>query len=266
MTGVSDCGSAVAQILEILQWALVEADLGSGDVVLVSGAGGTVRAADVPDFLKKNFFNAPYGCALPVATGIRASNPRLSVVAAGCCGDMYGAGGNHFLQTIHRNPNIAHIVCHDIACDDKRTRTSSRSWGTGMNPLTVALCCGASFVARGSVGELEFTRTLMKRAILHQGYALLDVLRPNTPDDGKARAWLAENTYKLEDNTDGERLIDHVEAMNLAFEAEPYPLGVLYECKNLPTLEESLTRQNDDRPLFQRTPPLEAIREYMDTL
>ncbi|MDR1376409.1 MAG: hypothetical protein LBJ22_02765, partial [Synergistaceae bacterium] len=87
---------------------------------------------------------------------------------------------------------------------------------------------------------------------------------PQAPDAKTALAWLAKNTYKLEDNIGGERLIDHVEAMNLAFEAEPYPLGILYDCKNLPTLEESLIAwQKDDRPLAQRPAPLEAVWEYM---
>jgi pyruvate/2-oxoacid:ferredoxin oxidoreductase beta subunit len=107
----------------------------------------------------------------------------------------------------------------------------------------------------------------MKLALSHQGYALLDVLDPDTTHADRALAWLANNTYKLEDNADGERLIDHVEAMNLAFEAKPYPLGVLYDCRNLPTLEEGLPSwQSDDRPLFQRAVPLDAVWEYIKKL
>jgi 2-oxoglutarate ferredoxin oxidoreductase subunit beta len=263
----SDCG-AIALILESLHLALTELELKPEEVVLVSGAEKITHAVETSDFLGKNFPGASYGCALSAATGIQVSNPRLSVIAVGFDDDMYGAGGSHFLQTIRRNPNVTHIVCHGIACSDKKAGVLSRSWGTGetMNPLTVALCCGASFVARGSVGEPAFTQTLMKRAISHQGYALLDIFSPEA-GAGTVSDWLAKNTYRLEDNVDGERLIDHVEAMNLAFEAEPYPLGVLYDCKNLPTLDENLIPwRKDGRPLFQCAPPPEAVWEYMRNL
>lgn len=263
--------NGASQILENLHSALTELNLRPEEVVLVSGAEEAISAAEMPAFLKKHFFDAPYGCALPAATGIRAANPRLTVIAIGCEGGMYGAGGNHFLQTIRRNPNVTHIVCHNIVCDESPSSPSRETGETiNINPLPIALCCGASFVARGSVeepGESEFTKALMKRALSHQGYALLDILSPDAPDPHRARAWLADNTYKLEDNVDGERLIDHVEAMNLAFEAKPYPLGVLYDCRNLPTLEESLAPwQKDDRPLFERAVPLDAIWEHMKNL
>ena len=262
--GASELGAV--QILESLHSALTELELRPEEVVLVSGAEKAIRAAEMPAFLKTHFFDAPYGCALPAATGIRASNPRLSVIAIGCDSDMYGAGANHLLQTIRRNPNVTHIVCHNIVCDESPS-SPLRKTGETINPLPVALCCGASFVARGSVGEPEFTKALMKRALSHQGYALLDILSPDAPEIHTARAWLADNTYKLEDNVDGERLIDHVEAMNLAFEAKPYPLGVLYDCRNLPTLEEGLAPwQKDGRPLFERAVPLDAIWQYMKNL
>ncbi|MDR2180298.1 MAG: 2-oxoacid ferredoxin oxidoreductase [Synergistaceae bacterium] len=256
------------EILNSLYSALAELDLRPEEVILVSGHEKALRAVEPPKLPTPHRLGVPYGCALPAATGIRAANPRLSVIAIGSDGDMYGAGGNHFLQTIRRNPNVTHIVFHTVLCGEEDT---PRSWRTGgaMNPLTVALCCGASFVARGSAGEPEFTQLLMKRAMIHQGYALLDILVPDVldvPGADKER-WLADNTYKLEDNIDGERLIDHVEAMNLAFEAKPYPLGVLYDCRNLPTLEEGLAPwQKDDRPLSQREAPLDAVWEYMKNL
>ncbi|MDR1621483.1 MAG: hypothetical protein LBS00_03805 [Synergistaceae bacterium] len=256
----SDLFDGAAGVWDSLRLVLTEMEL---ELTLKSENVVVVSSVEMPGFLKTRFLRASYGCALSAATGIRAANPQLSVIAAGCDDEMYGAGGNHFLQTIRRNPNVTHIVYHGIACGGQKA-----SEGT-INPLTVALCCGASFVARGSVGELEFTRTLMRQALLHQGYALVDVIGPKaagaTDADG-ALAWLADNTYKLEDNIGGERLIDHVEAMNLAFE-EPYPLGVLYDCKNLSTLEENLPSwQNDNRPLFLRPARLEAVLEYMKNL
>jgi len=96
-------------ILNVLKNALEDLEIVPGNLVLVSGIG---QAAKIPHYLKTNFFNGLHGRALPPATAIKASNPALTVIAESGDGDMYGEGGNHFIHTIRRNPNITNIV-HD---------------------------------------------------------------------------------------------------------------------------------------------------------
>ncbi len=262
------------KILETLKQALTELELQPGDVVMVSGIG---QAAKMPHYLKSHFFNGLHGRALPAATGIKASNPRLTVIAVGGDGDMYGEGGNHFLHSIRRNPDITQIVCNNMIyglTQGQASPTTPRGMKTPtqpegvrsspINPLAVALSCGASFVARGSAGEPELTKELIKRAIRHRGFALVDIFQPCVSFNRiNTWQWFAANTYKIEN---GDRdLSDHVAAMHLAFEAEPYPLGILYEQNDLPTFEEGLAPwQNDDLPLYERAAPLKAVRDLLE--
>ncbi len=261
------------KILEALKLALTELELKPAEVVVVSGIG---QAAKMPHYLKSHFFNGLHGRALPAATGIKASNPALTVLAVGGDGDMYGEGGNHFLHTIRRNPNITNIVCNNMIyglTKGQASPTSPRNMKTAtqpsgvrsepMNPLAVALSCGASFVARGYAGEMEFTKNLIKRAILHKGYALLDIFQPCVSFNKlNTWQWFAANTYKLNDDRD---LTDHVAATHLAFEAEPYPLGILYEHKDLPVFEEGLAPwlDGDTAPLCEREAPTKAVQDFI---
>ncbi|MFC1782318.1 thiamine pyrophosphate-dependent enzyme, partial [Planctomycetota bacterium] len=61
-----------------------------------------------------NYFNGLHGRALPAATAIKAANPSLTVIAESGDGDMYGEGGNHFIHTIRRNPNITNLVHNNM--------------------------------------------------------------------------------------------------------------------------------------------------------
>lgn len=263
------------KILDSLKLALSELELEPHHVVMVSGIG---QAAKMPHYLKSNFFNGLHGRALSCATGIKAANPELTVLAVGGDGDMYGEGGNHFLHTIRRNPDITHIVCNNMVyglTKGQASPTSQRGMKTPaqpkgvksepMNPLAVALSCGATFVARSYAGEANLTKELIKKAILHKGYALVDIFQPCVSFNKiNTWQWFAANTYKIDEAHD---TADHVSAMHLAFEAEPYPLGVLYEQQDLPTFEEGLAPwQKNNLPLFQRLAPLEAVRKFLDQM
>lgn len=98
-------------ILNILKKSLAELEITPENLVMVSGIG---QAAKTPQYLKTNFFNGLHGRALPVATAIKAANPELTVIAESGDGCMYGEGGNHFIHSIRRNPNITCIVHNNM--------------------------------------------------------------------------------------------------------------------------------------------------------
>ncbi|HOU32760.1 MAG TPA: thiamine pyrophosphate-dependent enzyme, partial [Synergistaceae bacterium] len=143
-------------ILEALKKALAELDLEPHQVVAVSGIG---QAAKLPHYMRCHFFNGLHGRALSHATAIKVSNPELVVLAIGGDGDMYGEGGNHFLHTIRRNPDIANFVHNNMVYGLTKGQASPTSplgfrsptspEGTSnlpMNPLAVAISLGAAFV------------------------------------------------------------------------------------------------------------------------
>lgn len=247
-------------ILTILKQALSELDLKPEDLVLVSGIG---QAAKIPHYLRCNFFNGLHGRALPPATAIKAANPGLTVIAESGDGDMYGEGGNHFLHTIRRNPDITNIVHNNLVyglTKGQASPTSELGFKTPVqtggvtnepfNPIAVALALNASFVARVFVGNPAPTKEIFKKAILHRGYALVDVLQPCvTFNKHNTYQWFKEHTYYLDASHDP---ANRVAAFAKALETERLPLGIFY-LNPRKTFEDNLgIYQDNSEPLYRR--------------
>jgi len=259
------CGNFA--ILTALKQGLTELDLPPQRLVVVSGIG---QAAKTPHYYRCHVFNGLHGRSLPVATAIKAANPELIVIDESGDGCMYGEGGNHFLHAIRRNPDITNIV-HDNRVygltKGQASPTSQPGFKTPVqtggvflepfNPLMVALSLGASFVARAFAGDIPQTKEILKRAIRHRGYALVDVLQPCvTYNKWNTFKWFKENTYPLEDPY---TVTDRMEALRRASEVEKLPLGVFYENPR-PTFEERLVAyETSHEPLFRRQPDLEKL-------
>jgi 2-oxoglutarate ferredoxin oxidoreductase subunit beta len=180
------CGNF--QILDTLKETLADLDLSPENVVIVSGIG---QAGKTPHYLSCNMFNGLHGRTLPLATGISAGNPGLTVFAVGGDGDMYGEGGNHFIHAIRRNPDITNIVHNNMVyglTKGQASPTSQRQFVTPVqvhgvshepfNPVAMAITLNASFVARAFSGDKEQTSRILKKAVRHRGYALVDMRIP----------------------------------------------------------------------------------------
>lgn len=263
------------QIMEALKKALADLDLPPNRVVLMSGIG---QAAKMPHFMKGHFFNGLHGRSLPNATGMKVANRELTVLAIGGDGDMYGEGGNHFIHTIRRNPDITNLVHNNMVYGLTKGQASPTSpvgfktpvqvdgvFSEPFNPVAVAVTQGASFVARAFSGNVEHTREIIKKAILHKGYSLVDIFQPCVSFNRiNTFAWYKENTFLLPDDHDPG---DRNAALQRALEGPPYPLGIIYEITERITFEDSLAcYEKDDRPLFRRDHGHERIRNYMASL
>jgi len=258
-------------ILRALKLALSDLEIKPKDLVLVSGIG---QAGKLPHYLKSNVYNGLHGRSLSPATGIKAANPRLTVVDVSGDGCMYGEGGNHFLHTIRRNVDLTNLVHNNMVyglTKGQASPTSQRDFHTPLqvegvfeepfNPLSVAIALGAGFVARAFSGDIENTREIIKQALLHKGYALVDIFQPCvTFNRVNTYQWFRENTYYLEDHDPADR----GEAFQRASEPGPYPLGVFYQNPGKKTFEENLSvYSDDDRPLYQRDVNQDAVRKMI---
>ncbi len=249
------CGNFL--ILKALQQALVELSLIPQQVVVVSGIG---QAAKTPQYLNVHMFNGLHGRALPPATAIKACNPQLTVIAEGGDGDMYGEGGNHFLHTIRRNPDITHLVHNNMVyglTKGQASPTSEPGFQTPVqvdgvisdpfNPLALAISLDASFVARVFCGNLEHTVEIFKQAIKHPGYALVDIFQPCvTFNRVNTFKWFQENTYVLQDHDP----YDRNKAFARAIERDRLPLGIFYQNKQKKTFEQKLSVHKDQKTTF----------------
>jgi len=259
-------------ILKILKQALVELEIEPGNLVLVSGIG---QAAKIPHYLKANLFNGLHGRALSPATAIKAANPTLTVIAESGDGDMYGEGGNHFLHTIRRNPNITNIVHDNMVyglTKGQASPTSQKGFKTPVqvdgvflepfNPLAVSIALDAGFVARAFTGHAEQTKDILKAAIQHEGYALVDILQPCvTFNKLNTHQWFKDNTYYLEDHDSSDRQ----RAFEKATQADKLPLGIFYVNPEKTPFEENIgTYREDDSPLYEREPDMEKLQNLVD--
>lgn len=265
-------------VLEIMKRTLAELDVEPRNVVMISGIG---QAAKTPHYLKLNFFNGLHGRSLPVALAIKAANPHLTVIAESGDGCMYGEGGNHMTHTILRNPNITMIIHNNMVyglTKGQASPTSQLGFSTAvqpvdrggvtnmpLNPLALAIALDASFVARAFIGDQEETKELVKKAIMHRGFALVDIFQPCvTYNKVNTFKWFKEKTYYLDENHDPQ---DQVAALKRALEKEKLPLGVFYTNPDKPTFEEaSGVYDMDERPLFEREVDMKKLAEEIKTL
>ncbi len=263
------------QIMEALKKALSELEIPPEKVVLLSGIG---QAAKMPHFMRGHFFNGLHGRSISNATGMKVANRDLTVFAIGGDGDMYGEGGNHFIHTIRRNPDITNLVHNNRVyglTKGQASPTSPRGFVTPVqvdgvfpepfNPVAIAVAQGASFVARAFSGNVEQTIGIIKEAILHRGYSLVDIFQPCVSFNRvNTFAWYRDNTYEIPKEHDPG---DRKAALERSMEGPPYPLGVIFRDGDRKTFEDSLAvYEKDDRPLFMREYGPERVRDFMASL
>jgi 2-oxoglutarate ferredoxin oxidoreductase subunit beta len=234
-------------ILSALKDALAALAIGPHQALVVSGIG---CGSKLPDYMHVNGFMTLHGRPLAIATGAKLADHALHVIVVDGDGDAYGIGGNHFIHTVRRNPDITHIVEDNqiyALTKGQYSPTTARGRVTTtspegvierpVNPVALALAMGATFVARGFAGEPHHLSGLIQLAIRHPGYALVDVLQPcvvfnrvNTYD------WYRQRIYKLEDS--GYDARDRGSAETIAREwEERIPIGVIYKEEGVPAYE-----------------------------
>jgi len=260
-------------ILKAFKDAMVELGKEPHQLTIVSGIG---QSGKFPHYVKCNTFNGLHGRTLPVATGIRLANHEMLVIAVAGDGDCYGEGGNHLMHAIRRNINVKLFV-HDNQIYGLTKGQPSPTSMEGMitknqpfgvfseqlNPMALAVALDCSFVARGFAGNTEHLKELMKEAVLHKGFSLLDILQPcvtfnkiNTYD------WYKQRVYNIETEYNPENRID---AFKKALEwGDRIPLGIIYKNKR-PVLEERIPAIKDS-PLVSQGFDLSgidaALREF----
>ncbi|MCF7935250.1 MAG: 2-oxoacid ferredoxin oxidoreductase [Synergistales bacterium] len=260
------------QIMEALKKALAEQDLKPSDVLLASGIG---QAAKLPHFMKAHFFNGLHGRSISNATGFRMANPTMPVLAIGGDGDMYGEGGNHFLHTIRRNPNITNLVHNNMVYGLTKGQASPTSplgfqtpttpegvVNAPVNPIALAVSLGASFVARAFSGDVEQTKETIKAAMQHEGYALVDIFQPCVSfNKVNTFKWFKDHTYYLEESYDP---WDRTAALEKAFEQERFALGILYRCER-PVFEYQLAPYGERREaLYKGRPDPGKVQRFIE--
>ena len=242
-------------ILNAFKDAMVELNMEPHQFVIVSGIG---QSGKFPHYVRCNTFNGLHGRTLPVATGIRLSNHGMTVIAVAGDGDCYGEGGNHLIHAMRRNINIKLFV-HDnqiygltkgqaSPTSNEGMMTKNQPFGVfsnQLNPVAMAVSLDCSFVARGFAGDKIHLKELMKEAMLHKGFSLVDIFQPCvTFNKINTYEWYRQRVYHVEPEYNPG---DRIEAFRKALEwGDRIPIGVIYK-NSRPILDDRI-------PVIKDTP------------
>ena len=175
-------------VLNSLQRAVFELGLKPHEILCVSGIG---CSSNLPGYFNAYGMHTLHGRSLPVATGAKLGNHELTVIATGGDGDGYGIGGNHLMHTARRNLDLTYLVMNNqiyglttgqispTSRPDMKTKSTPHgNLEYPINPITSAIMNGATYVARGYSSDIKHLTEIIKNAILHRGFALIDVFSP----------------------------------------------------------------------------------------
>ena len=241
-------GCGEFSVLSALQTALFELGLKPHQVVVISGIG---CSSNLPGFINTYGMHTLHGRSLAVGTGVKMGNHELKVICVGGDGDGYGIGGNHFLHTMRRNVDLTYIVMDNqiyglttgqtSPTSVKGMKTKSTPAGSvenPINPIPLAMVGGATYVARGFSGKQRHLADVLKGAIQHKGFALVDVFSPCvTYNKDNTYQWFNPRVKVLEDQSH-----DPTDFQNALLKGslwgEEIPIGLFWKRADLPTLED----------------------------
>ena len=242
--------------------ALVESHIPEEQMVICFDIG---CSGNMADFLRVYGFHTLHGRALPIAEGIKLANHGVKVLVIGGDGGMYGEGMGHFIAACRGNHDITLLV-HDNQTYGLTTGQSSPTTTKGVktkstpegvvevpvNPMSLAVTAGASWVGRSYSGDIPYTAELLKKAMAHKGFSLLDVFQPCvTFNKRNTHQWYQQKIVKVE-TLQGYASDDVGSAWNLAQLSEQLPIGVFYEKQVQPYHEQVQALQGG--PLYGRFP------------
>jgi 2-oxoglutarate ferredoxin oxidoreductase subunit beta len=156
------------------------------EIVMVSGIGCSSRISGYVDF---HTLHTLHGRALAFATGVKLSRPELNLIVPMGDGDALAIGGNHFIHAARRNIDLTAIVMNNRIYGMTGGQYSPLSGhGTlattapftnidyAFDTVELATAAGATFVARSTTYHVQQLAKILKQAILHEGFSVVEIL------------------------------------------------------------------------------------------
>lgn len=178
-------------------------------IAKLSGIGCSSKAPTY--FLGKSHgFNSVHGRMPSVVTGAAMANRHLLYLGVSGDGDTASIGMGQFAHVARRNLNMVYIVmnngCYGLTKGQDSATADEGSASKKGDPnlygaidlCGTALQMGATFVARSFSGDKAQLVPLIKAAITHRGFALIDVVSPcvtfnNNPESTKSYEFVREH-------------------------------------------------------------------------
>ncbi len=178
------CGHGT--VLNSMLRAIEDLGISKNEIVITSGIGCSSRIAGYADF---HTFHTLHGRALAFATGVKMSAPELNLIVPMGDGDALAIGGNHFIHAARRNIDITALVMNNriygmtggqlsplSGCGTKGTTAPYTNIDNSFDTVELSIAAGASFVARTTTYHVKQITDLIKQAILHEGFSVVEIL------------------------------------------------------------------------------------------
>jgi 2-oxoglutarate ferredoxin oxidoreductase subunit beta len=157
-------------------------------------------------------FNSAHGRMPAIATGAAAANRDLTYIGISGDGDSLSIGLGQLCHAIRRNVRMLYVIENngvygltkgqfsasaDIGTKSKRGEQNRMG---PIDPVRLGLTMGASFIARSFSGDKEQLVPILKAAIAHRGFALVDVISPCVTfndHEGSTKSYLATRKHMV---------------------------------------------------------------------
>jgi len=181
-------GCGIGQIMHYVVRAIDELKIDQDNLVFVSGIGCSSR---LPAYFEAYGIHTLHGRALAYATGIKVTNPDLTVIVFTGDGDLAAIGLNHFLQAIRRNIDITVICVNNetygmtggqvspTTSMGERTKTTPyQNIEHSFNLSFLAKAAGAVYVSRWTTAHSRQVIKSLKKGIQKKGLAFIELMSP----------------------------------------------------------------------------------------
>jgi 2-oxoglutarate ferredoxin oxidoreductase subunit beta len=217
--------------------------LNKDDVAMVSGIGCSSR---MPTYVDFNTLHTLHGRAIAYATGLKLGNPKLNVLVVTGDGDAAAIGGNHLIHAARRNIDMTVFLLNNniygmtggqvSPTTPFGNRGSTARYGNPEHPFDIpqlVIAAGASFVARTTAYHVLQMDKIIKQAIEHKGFSLVEIFSQCPTYEGKwNRRGDAANILKFyKEHT---YQIARADSLTEEQKQGKFPIGILYEDKSRP--------------------------------
>lgn len=173
-------------ILRAVENVFPELGIPKEDFVVVSGIGCSSR---FPYYMNTYGIHGIHGRAAALASGIKLTNPKLSVWMISGDGDSMAIGGNHFIHIARRNPDINYLMFNNkiygltkgqyspTTPHGAKTKTSPQgTFEQPFNPGELVIGARGKFFARVVDTNLKHMSKIFKEAAEFKGASIIEIL------------------------------------------------------------------------------------------